>query len=288
MAKHNEVSSLQREDAKRQLLGIDNIANKGIAYDNKRGCAVAFNTDNWIEREGNKYVYYDSSLDLELKAEEVGIMHSFRTDEAIKIYSSPIIKRKTLPKNFRPTQRFEVDIQYFSEYILRLPIIYKTVLEDGTVTFKELYKVDKPKQEELIRGLSKYKEFTDFIGFTLSKFGRPNLDMMCQATFIENSKTGLLEDVLYTKFLKNSFENNKGITGPENGILKLDLSGYVIIVTDNEEDMIRHLKMIHGTFRERQNYENSILFQANYISNSLYIRPEKIEDAEISMHYISL
>ena len=52
--------------------------------------------------------------------------------------------------------------------------------------------------------------------------------------------------------------------------------------------MRRHLKMIHGTFRERQNYENNILFQANYISNSLYIRPEKIEDAEISMHYISL
>lgn len=288
MTKHNEVSSLQRENAKRQLLGIGEISNKGIAYDNKRGCAVAFNTNNWIEKEDNKYVYYDSSLDLDIEAEEVKIMHSLRNDEAIRIYSSPMIVSKALPEDFYPTQRFDADIHYFSEYILRLPIIYKMVSEDGTITFKELYKVDKPKQTKLIKGLLEYREFTDFIGFTLSKFGRPNLDMMSQVTFVENNKTGLLEDVLYTKFLKNSFESSKGIIGPENNILKLDLSGYVIIVTDNEEDMKRHLKMIHGTFRERPIYESNILFQANYISNSLYIRPEKIEDSGISMNYISL
>ena len=124
---HNEISSLQKEDAKRQLLGSGSIANKMMAYENRKGCAVAFDTNNWIERDGNKYVYYDESLDLEIEAELISTMQSNKTGETINIYGSPVLERKILPNNFEPTYKVE-DIQHFLECIRRLPIIYKRKL----------------------------------------------------------------------------------------------------------------------------------------------------------------
>lgn len=274
---HNEMSSLQKENAKRQLLGTGSIANKMLAYDNKNGCAIAFDTGNWIERDGSKYVYYDKSLEFELEAEQTSTIQSNKTDEAINIYCSPIVERKILPNNFEPTHKVE-DMQHFSECILRLPIIYKRKLEDNTFTFTELCKVEEPKQTELIEGLSKYKEFTDFIGYTLSRFGIPYLKIVSQVTFIENKENGLLSDVLYTKFLENGFQNEEKALSPMGSILKLNVGGYVIIVSDNNEDMQRHLENIKGTFREKPNTENNIISQVYYISDNVYIYPKKIED----------
>lgn len=286
---HNELSSLQKEIIKRKLLGVDNIANKGIAYDNNIGYPVTFDTNNWIERDKDKYVYYDESLDLELEAEKISTMQSNKTGETINIYASPIIDRKILPKNFNPTHKLITDMQHFSECILRLPIIYKTKLNDDTFEFKELCKVDKPKQEELIKGLSEYKEFTDFIGYTLSKFGIPHLKISSQVTFIENSENSLLSDVLYTKLIKNDFQYKQDILAHLFDMAKLGVEGYVLIITDDEEEMLKHLVSIQGTFKEKPNTKNNLLFQANYISNNVYIHSEKIENKSASeLHYIGI